>query len=277
MTDEKNESQEPTTNADASATPEGTPSQGAPQESTPPADAAAGAGSAQPDGGQEAPAGDAPASAAPAQGAPAQGAPTQGGWQGGRQGGGRQGGGRQGGGRQGGGRQGGRGGPRGRRDSRDEGADSGLDEVVVKIYRCATVVKGGRRFSFAALVVVGDRQSRVGVGYGKANEVPSAVDKARKAATQAMITVKLDGTTLPHVVKAKYSASKVLMLPASKGTGVIAGASVRAVMELAGVKDVLTKVHGSTGPKNLVRAAFNGLASLRTKEDVERLREVSLV
>jgi small subunit ribosomal protein S5 len=172
--------------------------------------------------------------------------------------------------------QGGRGGGRGRRDSRDALEEGGLEEVVVKVYRCATVVKGGRRFSFAALVVVGDRRSRVGVGYGKANEVPSAVEKARKAAQQNMITVKLSGTTIPHRVLAKYSASKVVLLPAGQGTGVIAGASVRAVMELAGIKDVLTKVYGSAGAKNLVKAAFAGLVSLRSKEEVARLRGVSL-
>jgi small subunit ribosomal protein S5 len=138
------------------------------------------------------------------------------------------------------------------------------------------VVKGGRRFSFGALVVVGDRQSRVGIGYGKANEVPSAVDKARKAAQRNMISVKLEGTTIPHQVMAKYGASKVLLVPAGKGTGVIAGGSVRAVMELAGIKDVLTKAHGSTGPKNLVKAAFAGLAMLRQKDEVAKLREVSL-
>jgi len=171
--------------------------------------------------------------------------------------------------------QGGRGG-RGPRDSRDALEGTGLEEVVVKVYRCATVVKGGRRFSFAALVVVGDRQSRVGVGYGKANEVPSAVDKARKAAQQNMINVKLAGTTIPHRILSKYRASKVLLMPAGKGTGVIAGASVRAVMELAGIKDVLTKVYGSTGPKNLVKAAFQGLASLRSQDQVAKLRGVPL-
>jgi len=152
----------------------------------------------------------------------------------------------------------------------------GIDEIVVRIYRCAKVVKGGRRFSFGALVVVGDRAGRVGVGYGKAKEVPSAVEKARKAAQRAMIDVHLDGTTIPHPVKAKYRASQVLLLPARKGTGVIAGASVRAVMELAGIKDVYTKVHGSTGPKNLVKAAFEGLVSLRTRGQVAGLRGVSL-
>ncbi len=166
-------------------------------------------------------------------------------------------------------------GDRGRRETEVSEA-GGLEEAVVKVYRCAKVVKGGRRFSFAALVVVGDRASQVGVGYGKANEVPAAVDKARKQAQRNMITVKLAGTTIPHHVKAKYRASEVILLPAGKGTGVIAGASVRAVMELAGIKDVLTKVHGSTGPKNLVKAAFAGLMKLRSKEEIARLRNVAM-
>ncbi len=169
-------------------------------------------------------------------------------------------------------------GERGRGPGRPErtGPADGLDEVVVKIYRCATVVKGGRRFSFGALVVVGDRNGRVGIGYGKANEVPNAVEKGAKAARRNMISVNLDGSTIPHMVFSKYRASRVKMIPAGEGTGVIAGASVRAVMELAGVKDVLTKVYGSTSPKNLVKAAFEGLAALRTKEDVQKLREVAV-
>jgi small subunit ribosomal protein S5 len=168
----------------------------------------------------------------------------------------------------------GRGGPdSGRRPTPEVGE---LDENVVKVYRCATVVKGGRRFSFAALVVVGDRNGRVGIGYGKANEVPSAVEKAGKAARRNMVKINLAGTTLPHQVAARYGASKVTMIPAGPGTGVIAGASVRSVMELAGVKDVLTKCYGSTSPKNLVRAAFDGLKELRSKDDVAKLREVAL-
>lgn len=169
-------------------------------------------------------------------------------------------------------------GGRGRGPARPErtGPADGLDEVVVKIYRCATVVKGGRRFSFGALVVVGDRNGRVGIGYGKANEVPSAVEKGAKAARRNMMPVNLSGSTIPHMVLSKYRASKVKMIPAGEGTGVIAGASVRAVMELAGVKDVLTKVYGSTSPKNLVKAAFEGLASLRTKDDVSKLRAVKV-
>jgi len=154
--------------------------------------------------------------------------------------------------------------------------DSEFEETVVKVYRCATVVKGGRRFSFGALVVMGDRNGRVGIGYGKANEVPSAVEKGTKAARQKLVTINLAGTTIPHQVVGRYGASKVVMVPAGEGTGVIAGASVRAVMELAGVKDVLTKSYGSRSPKNLVKAAFGGLVSLRSKEDVARLREVSM-
>lgn len=167
---------------------------------------------------------------------------------------------------------------RGRGPGRQErsGPTDGFEEVVVRIYRCATVVKGGRRFSFGALVVVGDRKGRVGIGYGKANEVPNAVEKGAKAARRNLIDVKLTGSTIPHAVLSKYRASKVKMIPAGEGTGVIAGASVRAVMELAGVKDVLTKVYGSTSPKNLVKAAFEGLAALRTKEEIGRLREATV-
>ncbi|MBI4578581.1 MAG: 30S ribosomal protein S5 [Planctomycetes bacterium] len=158
----------------------------------------------------------------------------------------------------------------------EEEDTGGFEENVVKVYRCATVVKGGRRFSFAALVVVGDRQGQVGVGYGKANEVPSAVEKATKAARRNLIKVKLMGTTIPHQTLAKYGASKVMLLPAGEGTGVIAGASVRAVMELAGVRDVLTKAYGSTSPKNLVKAAFLGLKALRSRDEVARARAVSI-
>lgn len=155
----------------------------------------------------------------------------------------------------------------------DEG---GLDENVVRISRCATVVKGGRRFSFGALVVVGDRRGRVGVGYGKSIEVPSAVEKAKKIASRNLVKVRLAGSTLPHKVVGKFGASRVVMVPASEGTGVIAGTSVRAVLELAGVQNVLTKSYGSTGPKNLVQATLNGLTSLMNRSDIERLRGVKL-
>ncbi len=155
----------------------------------------------------------------------------------------------------------------------DEG---GLEDNVVKIYRCAKVVRGGRRFSFSALVVVGDRRGRVGVGYGKAREVPSAVEKGKKIASRSMAKVGLVRGTIPHRTIGRYGASYVVMLPASKGTGIIAGGSVRAVLELAGVKDVLTKSYGSNNPKNLVLATFSALKGLFDREQIAALRGVSL-
>jgi small subunit ribosomal protein S5 len=155
-------------------------------------------------------------------------------------------------------------------------SEGGHEEIVVRVYRCATVVKGGRRFSFGALVVVGDRRGRVGIGYGKSIEVPSAVEKGKRIAGQNMFDVKLVGGTIPHRVTGQYGASRVVMVPAGAGTGVIAGASVRAVLELAGVHDVLTKSYGSTSPKNLVRATFDGLRKLLSRADIERLRGIKL-
>jgi small subunit ribosomal protein S5 len=151
-----------------------------------------------------------------------------------------------------------------------------FDDVVVKVYRCAKVVRGGRRFSFGALVAVGDRNCRVGLGYAKANEVPAAVEKARKQATRAMQPVVLSGPTIPHAVTGQFGASRVRLIPASAGTGVIAGASVRAVLELAGVHDCLTKCYGSTSPKNVVKATMNALLMMRDPATVERLRGVSM-
>jgi len=151
-----------------------------------------------------------------------------------------------------------------------------LEETVVKVYRCAKVVKGGRRFSFAALVVVGDRAGMVGIGYGKANEVPLAVEKGIKDAKKNLQKVVLDGRTIPHQIISKYEATKITLVPASPGTGVIAGSSARAVLELSGVQDVLTKVYGSTSAKNVVRATLNGLLKLRSKEIVESLRGVEV-
>ncbi len=152
--------------------------------------------------------------------------------------------------------------------------DSQFIENVVDIYRCAKVVKGGRRFSFSALVTVGDGSGQVGIGYGKANEVPPAVEKGRKIARNAMKSVVLDGTTIPHQVLGRYGASKVVLVPAGRGTGVIAGASVRAVLECAGVSDVLTKAYGSTSPKNLVKATLDGLNQLRSLSTIQKLRGV---
>ncbi len=165
-------------------------------------------------------------------------------------------------------------GPGQRRDKSDDGP--GYDDDVVKIYRCSKVVKGGRRFSFAALVVVGDRNGGVNIGYGKANEVPSAVEKGRKQASRVLVPIKLHGSTIPHEVTGRFGASRVRLLPARQGTGVIAGKSVRAVLELAGVGDCLTKVYGSTSPKNLVKATFAALVSLRDRKTIEELRGVSI-
>ncbi len=151
-----------------------------------------------------------------------------------------------------------------------------LFETVVKIYRSATVVKGGRRFSFAALTVVGNGQGRVGIGYGKAIEVPGAVEKSFKHARRSMKKVILSNQTLPHEVTGRYLASRVFMKPAAPGTGIIAGAAVRAVAEAAGVKDLLTKVYGSASAKNLVKATMQGLLALRDRDTVEKLRGVSL-
>ncbi|MCE5340129.1 MAG: 30S ribosomal protein S5 [Planctomycetaceae bacterium] len=151
-----------------------------------------------------------------------------------------------------------------------------LEETVIKVFRCAKVVKGGRRFSFAAMVAVGDRSGKVGIGYAKAKEVPMAVDKAIKDARKAMHNVVLNGQTLPHQSMGKFGATKIKLLPASPGTGVIAGASARAVLELAGVHNVLTKVYGSTNTKNVVRATMDGLLKLRSSETIGELRGVAV-
>lgn len=149
-------------------------------------------------------------------------------------------------------------------------------EKVVQIRRCACVVKGGRRFSFTALVVVGDQKGRVGYGYAKGVEVPNAVEKAVKSSNRRMIKVNLKGRTIPHQVEGRFGASRVTLIPAAPGTGVIAGNSVRAVLESAGIHDILTKARGSANPINLVKATLEGLKKLRSREDVSRLRGVSL-
>jgi small subunit ribosomal protein S5 len=151
-----------------------------------------------------------------------------------------------------------------------------LEDVVVKVYRCAKVVKGGRRFGFAVLAVVGDRAGTVGVGYGKAKEVPMAVEKGVKDAKRSLQKIVLVGRTIPHQVIGKYRATKIVLVPASPGTGVIAGSSARAVLEYAGVQDVLTKVYGSTGAKNVVKATMNGLLKLRNKQMIEDIRGVAV-
>jgi small subunit ribosomal protein S5 len=188
-------------------------------------------------------------------------------------------GGRGGGGGRGGQRGGQRGGGRGRGrgdQHRGGGEESGVESAVVRIYRCSKVVKGGRTFSFGALVVAGDRRGNIGIGYGKANEVPGAVEKATKDARKVMFKVNLKGTTIPHMVKGTSGASTVVLAPARPGTGVTAGKSVRPCMELAGITDILTKAYGSTSPKNLVKATMAALKQLQNREQVEEARGVSL-
>ena len=151
-----------------------------------------------------------------------------------------------------------------------------FEETVVKVNRSAKVVKGGRRFSFSARVVIGNKSGVVGIGFGKAKEVPSAVTKAVKHARKDLKRVQRVGTTIPHAVVGEFGASKVKLIPAAPGTGIIAGASARAVLEYAGITDILTKAIGSTNPINLVRATMNALDKLRSREETERLRGVSI-
>jgi len=151
-------------------------------------------------------------------------------------------------------------------------SESGLIEKVVFINRCAKVVKGGRRFSFSALSVVGDGKGNVGIGYGKANEVPDAIKKSTESAKKRMVSVKLKGSTIPHEILGEYDGGKVFLRPASTGTGLIAGGGVRAVLEAAGVHNVLTKSMGSKNHIAVVHATLNGLRKLRLAEDFKSLR-----
>jgi small subunit ribosomal protein S5 len=151
-----------------------------------------------------------------------------------------------------------------------------LEETVIRINRCTTVTKGGKSMSFSALVAVGDKKGSVGIGFGKAREVPNAVSKAVKEAKRQLIKIPLIGDTIPHEILGKYKAASILLRPAAPGTGIKAGASARAVLELVGVKNILTKCFGRRNPLNVAKATLSSLMSLKTREVVERLRGVKL-
>lgn len=153
---------------------------------------------------------------------------------------------------------------------------SSIESTTIGVYRTSATVKGGRRFSFGALVVIGNRNGEVGFGYAKGAEVPNAIEKSQKAGQRTLFKLQRNGTTIHHEVHGKYGAASVKIFPASPGTGVIAGSVLRAVLELAGIQDCMTKCYGNTNPQNVLRAAFDALKSLRTPDSIASLRKVTL-
>ena len=159
-------------------------------------------------------------------------------------------------------------------DRKFDSDDRGMESSTIGVFRSAKVVKGGKNFSFEALVASGDKNGNIGLGYGKAKEVPNAVEKATKDARKRMVKVSLSGGTIPHEVTGRFGASSIKMVPARPGTGIKAGRYVRPVLELVGIRDVLTKAYGSTNKKNLSKAALNALQSLQRREEIESNRGV---
>ncbi|MGD9689412.1 MAG: 30S ribosomal protein S5 [Phycisphaerales bacterium] len=153
---------------------------------------------------------------------------------------------------------------------------SSIESTTIGVYRTSATVKGGRRFSFGAIVVVGDKNGRVGFGYAKGNEVPNAIEKAQKDGQKKLVNLSRVGTTIHHAVEGRFSSAKVRLIPASPGTGVVAGTVVRAVLELAGVRDCLTKCYGSTNPQNVLKAVFDAIDQLRSPAQIAALRGTKL-
>ena len=161
-------------------------------------------------------------------------------------------------------------------DRKFDSEERGVDSATIGVFRSAKVVKGGKNFAFEALVAAGDRQGNIGIGYGKAKEVPAAVEKATKDARRRMVKVSLTNGTIPHEVTGQFGASSIKLVPARAGTGIKAGRYVRPVLELAGIKDILTKAYGSTNKKNLSKAALAALQTLRTKQTIEEQRGITI-